>query len=116
MMMDVSPLCAGQNLRHQENDRTGAIVHRLHGLVTYGPWDLEVAAAMSAYGYDEVKWAEGQGMLAELVSCDAPARHTLSDAQAWYEEAASAARQALVTRPQLLRKLGLVKAGGCRLA
>ena len=111
--MDMSLICVGQNLRHRETDSSGAIVHRLHGLVTYGPWDLDIAAAMSANGYDEVKWAEGQGMLAELVSCDAPARKTLSDARAWYEEAASAARRALVTQPQLLGKLGLAKAGAC---
>lgn len=110
--MDISLLCAGQNLRHREYDKPGAIVQRLHGLVTYGPWDLDIAAAMSAYGYDEVKWAEGQGMLAELVSCDAPARQALSDARVWYEEAASAARRALVTQPQLLGKLGLARAGG----
>ena len=53
------------------------MIRRLHGLVTYGPWDLDIASAMSAYGYDEVKWAEGQGMLAELVTCDTPTATTL---------------------------------------
>ena len=83
------------------------MVRRLHGLVTYGPWDLDIASAMSAYGYDEVKWAEGQGMLAELVSCDAPAGTTLAAAAAWYDEAATTARHALATHPRLLAKLGL---------
>ena len=62
---------------------------------------------MSVYGYDEVKWAEGQGVLAELVSSDAPAQGTLAAALAWYEEAATAARQALAAQPQLLARLGL---------
>ena len=94
-----------------ENTTAGAVVLHLHGLVTYGPWDLDAAAAMSAYGYDEVKWAEGQGMLAELLSADAPAQATLAAARAWYEEAARDARRALATRPQVLAKLGL---GGTR--
>jgi hypothetical protein len=83
------------------------MVRRLHGLVTYGPWDLDIASAMSDYGYDEVKWAEGQGMLAELVSCDAPTGTTLDAATAWYDEAAVTARHALATHPRLLAKLGL---------
>ena len=83
------------------------MVRRLHGLVTYGPWDLDIASAMSAYGYDEVKWAEGQGVLAELVSCDAPTGTTLDTAAAWYDEAAITARHALATHPRLLAKLGL---------
>jgi hypothetical protein len=94
---------------HQvENTAANAIVLHLHGLVTYGPWDLDVAAAMSDYGYDEVKWAEGQGMLAELLSAEAPAQNTLAAARSWYEEAAKAARRALATQPQALAKLGLV--------
>jgi len=92
---------------HKENKRADAMVRRLHGLVTYGPWDLDIASAMSAYGYDQVKWAEGQGMLAELVSCDAPARTMLDAAAAWYDEAAITARHALATHPRLLAKLGL---------
>jgi hypothetical protein len=92
---------------HKEDRRAHAMVQRLHGLVTYGPWDLDIAAAMSDYGYDEVKWAEGQGMLAELVSCDAPPGTTLAAAAAWYDEAAITAWNALATHPRLLAKLGL---------
>jgi hypothetical protein len=91
----------------KEDRRADAMVRHLHGLVTYGPWDLDIAEAMSAYGYDEVKWAEGQGMLAELVTYDAPVRTTLDAAAAWYDEAAIAARHALATHPRLLEKLGL---------
>ena len=92
---------------HQKFEDAGAVIHRLHGLVTYGPADLDVAAAMSTHGYDAVKWAEGQGMLAELVSNDAPAGSLLAAAVAWYEDAASAARRALGGDPCLLAKLGL---------
>lgn len=86
---------------------SGAVVRQLHNLVTYGPWDLDVAAAMSTHGYDEVKWAEGQGVLAELVSSDEPTGRTLGAAQSWYQEAALAARRALANQPRLLAKLGL---------
>ena len=93
----------------QANSRSAStVVLHLHGLVTYGPWDLDVAAAMSDYGYDEVKWADGQVMLAELLSDDAPPQSTLAAARAWYEEAARAARHALATQPWALEKLGLV--------
>jgi hypothetical protein len=93
--------------RKEKTDTAGTVIRRLHGLVTRGPWDLEIAAAMSAYGFDEVKWAEGQAMLAELVNDDAPAWGTVAAATTWYEGAADAARHALGTRPQLLAKLGL---------
>lgn len=83
------------------------MVRRLHGLVTYGPWNLDIAEAMSAHGYDEVKWAEGQGVLAELVTCDAPTATTLEAAMAWYDEAAIIAQHALASHPRLLAKLGL---------
>jgi hypothetical protein len=99
----VSELCACQ----ASNRSASAVILHLHGLVTYGPWDLDVAAAMSDYGYDEVKWAEGQGMLAELLSADVPATNTLAAARSWYEEASSAARRALATQPRALEKLGL---------
>lgn len=92
-----------------ESGGAEVVIQRLHGLVTHGPWDLDIAAAMFAFGYDEVKWAEGQGMLAELVSSEAPARQVLVAAQAWYEEAAAAAHRALAAQPQLLSKLGLIK-------
>jgi hypothetical protein len=98
---------AGRGTRRKEAAGAGTIIRHLHGLVTYGPWDLDIASAMSAFGYDEVKWAEGQGMLAELVSSDVPARTTLAAAIGWYDEAARAARRALATQPQLLAKLGL---------
>ncbi len=83
------------------------VIRRLHGLVIRGPWDLEIAAAMSVFGYDEVKWVEGQTMLAELVNCEAPAPSLLEAALAWYEEAATAARRALSAQPHLLARLGL---------
>jgi hypothetical protein len=97
-----------RNGHQAEKIAVSAIVLRLHSLVTYGPWDLDVAAAMSDYGYDEVRWAEGQGMLAELLSAEAPAQNTLSAARSWYEEAAKAARRALAAQPQALARLGLV--------
>lgn len=93
---------------HHKGTTARAIVRQLHNLVTYGPWDLDVAAAMSTHGYDEVKWAEGQGMLAELVSSDEPTTHALTAARHWYQEAATTACQALGTQPHLLAKLGLV--------
>lgn len=88
------------------------MVRRLHGLVTYGPGDLDIAWAMAAHGYDAVKWAEGQCMLAELVNNDTPTGSILAAARVWYEEAARAARRALATEPQLLAKLGLVGVSG----
>jgi hypothetical protein len=84
-----------------------AVIQDLHGLVTYGPWDLDIASAMSAYGYDAVKWAEGQSMLAELVSSELSVFASLTPALAWYDDAVRAARDALAARPQLLAKLGL---------
>jgi hypothetical protein len=101
----------GQVVDHERTVMASAVAHQMHNLVTYGPWDLEVASAMSPHGYDEVKWAEGQAMLAELISCDTPARGTLSAAQTWYQEAAATARGVLATRPQLLTKLGLAGLG-----
>jgi hypothetical protein len=101
----------GQVVYHEGGVMANAVVRQMHNLVTYGPWDLDVASAMSAHGYDQVKWAEGQAMLAELVSCDAPAQSTLSAAQTWYKEAAATARGVLATQPQLLVKLGLVESG-----
>ena len=90
-------------------DGSGAriVIRHLHGLVTYGPGDLDIAAAMSVHGYDAVKWAEGQGMLAELVTFDVPPGTTLAAAADWYDEAANAARRALAAEPRLLAKLGL---------
>ncbi len=81
------------------------LVHHLHGLVVYGPGDLEIAHTLSAYGYDAVKWAEGQGMLAELVTRDVPGEGCLEAARAWYREAANTARRALAANPGLLAKL-----------
>jgi len=96
-----------QTAYHKGNRSADAMVRHLHRIVTYGPWDLDVSFTMSAYGYDEVKWAEGQVMLAELVSCDAPGDATLTAAAAWYDEAATTARRALAAHPELLVKLGL---------
>ncbi len=101
----------GQVVYHEGSVMANAVVRQMHNLVTYGPWNLEVASAMSAHGYDAVKWAEGQAMLAELISSDTPGQSTLSAAQAWYEEAADTARGVLATQPLLLAKLGLVASG-----
>jgi hypothetical protein len=90
-------------------EEVGAVVRHLHKLVTRGPWDLDIADAMSAHGYDAAKWAEGQGLLAELVSYDLHAESSLTTAIKWYKEAAVAARRALVTRPLLLAKLGVAE-------
>jgi glutathione S-transferase len=87
------------------------VIRRLHGLVTYGPWDLDIAWAMAAHGYDAVKWAEGQGLLAELVSCDPPEGTTVAAAMEWYAQAAAVAQRALANQPYLLGKLGLAKIG-----
>ena len=101
----------GQVVYHEGSVMASAVVRQMHNLVTYGPWDLEVASAMSAHGYDEVKWAEGQAMLAELISFTTPPQRTLSAAQAWYKEAAATAQGVLATQPLLLAKLGLVESG-----
>ncbi len=84
-----------------------AVVRHLHELVTCGPGDLDVAFAMSAYGYDEVKWFEGQGVLAELVNDDLSSEPNLAAAIGWYEEAVTVAREALAGQPKLLMKLGV---------
>lgn len=101
---------ARQVAHHEERKDVSAVLQHLHRLVTYGPGDLDIAFAMSAYGYDAVKWAEGQGVLAELVSCDRPAEGSLATAAEWCREAAAAAQCALASRPQLLDKLGVAEA------
>ena len=83
------------------------IVRHLHRIVLHGPWDLEIAAAMARHGYDAVKWAEGESVLAALVSQERPRDRHLISARQWYDEASAAARSALVTAPQLLAKLGI---------
>lgn len=90
-------------------EEVSTVIRHLHELVTYGPWDLDIASAMSAHGYDAAKWAEGQGLLAELVSYDLHEERSLTTAINWYKEAAVAARRALVTRPILLAKLGVAE-------
>lgn len=87
----------------------GVLLQHLHRLVTYGPWDLDIAFAMSGYGYDAVKWAEGQGILAELVSCEPSVEASLAIAASWYNEAARTARRALASRPHLLDRLGVAE-------
>ena len=97
-----------RNVAHlNESADVDAVVRNLHGLVTYGPADLDIAWAMSAHGYDAVKWAEGQGMLAELVSGEQTTEFSVNAAIGWYEEAMSAAKRALASEPQLLAKLGV---------
>ena len=92
--------------RKERRDASTTIRH-LHKLVTNGPWDLDIAQAMAVQGYDEVKWAEGQVVLAELISCERPKEHHLAAADNWYEEAATAAQCALDSRPWLLKKIGV---------
>ena len=101
----------GLAVYHEGSPMAEAVVRQMHNLVTYGPWDLDVAAAMSLYGYDEVKWAEGQGVLAELIGAESPGRTAMVAAMNWYEEAAGAARRALAGQPQVLARLGLAAAG-----
>lgn len=85
----------------------GPLIQDLHELVVRGPRDLRIASALSQQGFDEVKWAEGQSMLAELLTPEGPPVAALDAAAAWYDEAADTARQALAGDPQLLAKLGL---------
>jgi hypothetical protein len=95
---------------YRKTEEASAVIRHLGRLVTQGPQDLEIIGAMSAYGYDAVKWAEGQGVLAELLNCDQPLERMVNSAQDWYREAAVVARHALVTKPQLLTKLGVADA------
>jgi hypothetical protein len=103
---------AGEVAHRRKKEDANTIIQHLHQLVVYGPWDLEIAHAMARYGYDEVKWAEGQVALAELVGGDRPAESRLAAASQWYNEAAAVAQCALVASPKLLDKLGV---GGARL-
>jgi hypothetical protein len=66
---------------------------------------------MAGHGYDEVKWAEGQSVLAELVSNELATEPYLVSALRWYDEAVVTAREALSSRPQLLAKLGVAGEG-----
>ncbi len=100
-----------QKVAHSgKKEEASVVIRHLGRLVTFGPQDLEIIGAMSAHGYDAIKWAEGQGVLAELLSCDQPVEGLVDSAQAWYREAAVAARSALVKKPQLLTKLGVAEA------
>ena len=101
---------AGRVAHHNRRGDADTLIRQIHRLVTEGPWDLEIAFAMSVYGYDAVKWAEGECMLAELVSRDRPGERYLVTATDWYNEAATAARSALISKPQLLDKLGVTEA------
>ena len=98
---------AGLVARGEAKD-AGTVVWRLHRLVTYGPWDLDIASAMSRHGYDAVKWAEGESLLAELVNNDQAVVASLTEALEWYMEAARTARRVLAAQPQLLEKLGMI--------
>jgi hypothetical protein len=93
-----------------KGEEASAVIRHLGRLVTCAPQDLEIIGAMSAYGYDAAKWAEDQGVLAELLHCDQPLDVIVNSAQDWYREAALAAKRALVTKPQLLMKLGVAEA------
>lgn len=95
----------------QRGKDSDAVLLHLHKLVTQGPRDLDIASAMLAHGYDAVKWAEGQGMLAELVTSDLPSESSLAVAKDWCQEATAAACDALATSPRLLHKLGVAKVG-----
>jgi len=85
----------------------GAVIRDLDRLVINGPGDLEIVEAMTPFGFDEVKWAEGQEVLAELVSNEQPSDRLLTRARRWYGEAADAASHALTARPTLLVKIGM---------
>jgi hypothetical protein len=85
----------------------GAVIRELGKLVTLGPGDLEIIEAMTPFGYDTAKWAEGQGVLAELVTSEQPSATLIARARRWYYEAADAANHALTARPTLLGKLGM---------
>jgi len=93
----------------QERRDASTIIQHLHKLVTNGPWDLDIAQAMAFQGYDEVKWAEGEIVLAELISGERPLEQHLAAADKWYEEAVTAARRALVSKPGLLDKIGVIR-------
>jgi hypothetical protein len=95
--------------QYRNKEETSAFIWHLERLVTRGPRDLDIVWAMSAYGYDAAKWAEGQGMLAELLSYDQPGRRLFATAREWYNEAAAAAQRALVKEPRLLAKLGVAE-------
>jgi hypothetical protein len=84
-----------------------AVIRDLDKLVTRGPGDLEIVGAMTPFGYDTAKWAEGQGVLAELVTSEQPSAMLIAQARRWYYEAADAASHALTARPTLLSKLGV---------
>lgn len=94
----------------RNKEEANAVIQHLLRMVTCGPWDLDIAHAMSGYGYDAVKWAEGESVLAELISSDRPKDRHLAVAKDWYNEAATTARTALVAQPQLLDKLGVAEA------
>lgn len=100
---------AGQVAQETKKEDANSIIQHLHRLVTHGPWDLDIAHALASYGYDAVKWAEGETVLAELVSCDRPRQRHLTTALQWYDETATVARRALVNQPQLLEKLGVLE-------
>jgi hypothetical protein len=93
----------------QERRDANTIIQHLHKLVTNGPWDLDIAQAMAVQGYDEIKWAEGQIVLAELISGERPLEQKLAAADKWCEEAVAAAQRALVSKPGLLDKIGVIR-------
>lgn len=93
-----------------DRKEASAVIQHLGRLVTLGPRDQEIVGAMLDYGYDAAKWAEGQGVLAELLSHDQPLEGMVGSAEDWYREAAVAARSALVAKPILLAKLGVAEA------
>lgn len=100
---------AGQVAQETKREDANTVIQHLHRLVVHGPRDLEIAYALSGYGYDAVKWAEGETVLAELVSCDQPKQIHLATAMQWYDEAAMAAQRALRSQPHLLEKLGVLE-------
>ncbi|MBN1658988.1 MAG: hypothetical protein JXA93_11325 [Anaerolineae bacterium] len=85
----------------------GAVIRDLDRLVTRGPGDLEIIEAMTPFGYDMAKWAEGQSVLAELVASEQPSETLVARARRWHHEAADAASHALTAHPTLLVKLGM---------
>ncbi len=90
-----------------DHEEMAAIQGHLHKIVIDGPRDLDIAYAMAQRGYDEAKWAEGQGVLAELIVSERLPDSFLTVARHWMEEAARTARAVLSDQPHLLAKLGL---------
>lgn len=101
------PECGTGDTSEARRREIEAMVRHLHHLVVDGLRDREAVRAMTIHGYDEIRWAEGQQLLAELVHSEPYDLSVLSRARGWYEETCRAAREALGDAPLLLARLGL---------